>query len=209
MQSTTDREGHRGDPFEIAARGSSPCCQVPVKGFGLRWDQATATPGELLMHPLLRPTNVVIAGLGAAVVGLGAVVAVDHTTSQAPRAQTVSFSAASTAASSLLSSGGFAAIREVSDLGKFGKKIVQQCQSVTANLFSIRIDEDLIEKQIHFGLYAYADNLDCQQTCPVLPWVSTSTLDVREGRECRSASGSIARLARASMPRPVSSNLPA
>ena len=31
------------------------------------------------MHPLLRPTNVVIAVLGAAVVGLGTVVAVDHT----------------------------------------------------------------------------------------------------------------------------------
>jgi hypothetical protein len=60
------------------------------------------------MHPLLRPTNVVIAVLGAAVVGLGAVVVVDHTTTAAPRAQTVSLSAASTAASSLLSSGGFA-----------------------------------------------------------------------------------------------------
>jgi hypothetical protein len=61
------------------------------------------------MHPLLRPTNVVIAVLGAAVVGLGAVVVVDHATTAAPRAQTVSLSAASTAASSLLSSGGFAA----------------------------------------------------------------------------------------------------
>jgi hypothetical protein len=67
------------------------------------------------MHPLLRPTNVVIAVLGAAVVGLGAVVAVDHTASQAPRAQTVSFSAASTAASSLLSSGGFAATGQFKD----------------------------------------------------------------------------------------------
>jgi hypothetical protein len=61
------------------------------------------------MHPLLRPTNVVIAALGAAVVGLGTVVVVDHATTATPRAQTVSLSAASTAASSLLSSGGFAA----------------------------------------------------------------------------------------------------
>jgi hypothetical protein len=61
------------------------------------------------MHPLLRPTNVVIAALGAAVVGLGTVVVVDHATTAAPRAQTVSLSAASTAASSLLSSGGFPA----------------------------------------------------------------------------------------------------
>jgi hypothetical protein len=61
------------------------------------------------MHPLLRPTNVVIAALGAAVVGLGTVVVVDHAATATPRAQTVSLSAASTAASSLLSSGGFAA----------------------------------------------------------------------------------------------------
>ncbi|HVC40620.1 MAG TPA: hypothetical protein VND54_01450 [Candidatus Saccharimonadales bacterium] len=60
------------------------------------------------MHPLLRPTSVVIAVLGAAVVGLGTVVAVDHATTAAPRAGTVSLSAASTAASSLLASGGFA-----------------------------------------------------------------------------------------------------
>ena len=61
------------------------------------------------MHPLLRPTNVVIAVLGAAVIGLGTVVAVDHTATTAPRAQTASLSAASSTASSLLSSGGFAA----------------------------------------------------------------------------------------------------
>lgn len=61
------------------------------------------------MHPLLRPTNVVIAALGAAVVGLGTVVVADHAATATPRAQTVSLSAASTAASSLLSSGGFAA----------------------------------------------------------------------------------------------------
>jgi hypothetical protein len=61
------------------------------------------------MHPLLRPTNVVIAVLGAAVVGLGTVVAVDHTATPAPKAQTASLSAASTTASSLFSSGAFAA----------------------------------------------------------------------------------------------------
>jgi hypothetical protein len=61
------------------------------------------------MHPLLRPTNAVIAVLGAAVLGLGAVVAVDHTTTSAPPAQAASLSAASDTASSLLSSGAFAA----------------------------------------------------------------------------------------------------
>jgi hypothetical protein len=57
------------------------------------------------MHPMLRPANVVIAVLAAAVVGLGTVVVVDHTAAPAPQAQTVSLSAAS----SLLASGGFAA----------------------------------------------------------------------------------------------------
>jgi hypothetical protein len=66
------------------------------------------------MHPLLRPTNVVIAVLGAAVIGLGTVVAVDHTATTAPRAQTASLSAASSTASSLLSSGGFAAAGQFS-----------------------------------------------------------------------------------------------
>jgi len=61
------------------------------------------------MHPLLRPTNALIAVLGAAVVGLATVVAVDRTASAAPRAQAASLSTASTAASSLLSSGGLAA----------------------------------------------------------------------------------------------------
>ena len=59
------------------------------------------------MHPLLRPTNVVIAVLGAAVVGLGTVVAVDHTATPAPQAQTTSLSAASNTATSILSSGAF------------------------------------------------------------------------------------------------------
>jgi hypothetical protein len=57
------------------------------------------------MHPLLRPTNVVIAVLGAGVIGLGTVVAVDHTATPAPKAQSASLSAASTTASSLFSSG--------------------------------------------------------------------------------------------------------
>jgi hypothetical protein len=67
------------------------------------------------MHPLLRPKNAVIAVLGAAVVGLGTVVAVDHTATTAPRTQTVSLSAAQTAASSLLASSGFAATGQFKD----------------------------------------------------------------------------------------------
>jgi hypothetical protein len=47
------------------------------------------------MHPLLSPKNLVIAGLGAAVIGLGTVVAVDHTAgSAAPQAQPAALSAA-------------------------------------------------------------------------------------------------------------------
>jgi hypothetical protein len=62
------------------------------------------------MHPLLRPTNIAIAVLGAAVVGLGTAVVVDHTAAApAPHAQTASLSAESTVAASLLSSGTFAA----------------------------------------------------------------------------------------------------
>ena len=61
------------------------------------------------MHPLLRPTNVVIAVLGAAVVGLGTAVAVAHTATPEPRAQTASLAAAPSTVSSLLSSGVFAA----------------------------------------------------------------------------------------------------
>ena len=61
------------------------------------------------MHPLLRPTNVVVAVLGAAVIGLGTVVAVDHTATPTPQAQTAALAAAPTGVSSLLSSGAFAA----------------------------------------------------------------------------------------------------
>ncbi len=47
------------------------------------------------MHPLLSPKNLVIAGLGAAVIGLGTVVAVDHTAgSVSPQAQPAALSAA-------------------------------------------------------------------------------------------------------------------
>jgi hypothetical protein len=54
--------------------------------------------------------------LGAAVVGLGTVVAVDHThATTAPPAQTASLSAAQTAESSLLASSGFAATGQVRD----------------------------------------------------------------------------------------------
>jgi hypothetical protein len=67
------------------------------------------------MHPLLRPTNVVIAVLGAAVVGLGTVVAVDHTATPAPKAQSASLSAASTTASSLFSSGALVASGQFKD----------------------------------------------------------------------------------------------
>lgn len=67
------------------------------------------------MHPLLRPTNVVIAVLGAAVLSLGTVVALDHTATTARPAQTASLSAASTTASSLLSSGAFAASGQFKD----------------------------------------------------------------------------------------------
>jgi hypothetical protein len=60
------------------------------------------------MHPLLRPTNLIIAALGAAVIGLGTVVAVDHgSTHAAPQAQSASLSASNSAAS-LLASGAFA-----------------------------------------------------------------------------------------------------
>jgi hypothetical protein len=67
------------------------------------------------MQSLLRPTNAVIAVLGAAVVGLGAVVVVDHAMTAPPQAQTSSLSAASNTASSLLSSGGFAASGRLKD----------------------------------------------------------------------------------------------
>jgi len=67
------------------------------------------------MHPLLRPTNVVIAVLGAAVVVLGTVVAVDHHAPTTPAAHTASLSTASSAASSLLASGGLAATGQFKD----------------------------------------------------------------------------------------------
>jgi hypothetical protein len=68
------------------------------------------------MHPLLRPTNIVIAVLGAAVIGLGTAVVVDHTGAAAPATgnpPSASLSAVSTAASSLLSSTAFGASGQV------------------------------------------------------------------------------------------------
>jgi hypothetical protein len=70
------------------------------------------------MHPLLRPTNVVIAVLGAAVVGLSAAVVVDHATTSAPKAQPASLAVASTQASSLLSASGFAATGQFKDASR-------------------------------------------------------------------------------------------
>jgi hypothetical protein len=61
------------------------------------------------MHPLLSPKNLVIAGLGAAVIGLGTVVAVDHTAGAATqKTQTASLSASTIA--SQLPTTGFAAL---------------------------------------------------------------------------------------------------
>ena len=55
----------------MVTRGSSPGRQPPVRRFGLRLEQANVTPGgPSTMHPLLSPKNLLIAGLGAAVVGL-------------------------------------------------------------------------------------------------------------------------------------------
>ena len=71
------------------------------------------------MHPLLRPTNIVIAVLGAAVVGLGTAVIVEHNSGTPRRRPTArrppSLAAVSTAANSLLSSSGFAASGQVTD----------------------------------------------------------------------------------------------
>lgn len=67
------------------------------------------------MHPLLRPTNIVIAVLGVAVAGLGTALVVDHpAATPAPQAQSASLSAASTAATSLLASSGFGATGQAS-----------------------------------------------------------------------------------------------
>ena len=72
------------------------------------WKSNRSSRGNSIMHPLLRPTNIVIAVLGAAVVGLGTAVVVDHTAAApAPRAQTASLSAASNTATSILLSGAF------------------------------------------------------------------------------------------------------
>ncbi len=49
------------------------------------------------MHPLLSPKNLIIAGLGVAVIGLGTVVGIDHTATAAPTPQPASLSSATIA----------------------------------------------------------------------------------------------------------------
>lgn len=48
------------------------------------------------MHPLLSPKNLLIAALGAAVVGLGTVVAIDHTAGASASTQSASLSSSTT-----------------------------------------------------------------------------------------------------------------
>lgn len=67
------------------------------------------------MHPVLRPRNLLIGVLGAAVVGLGTVVVVDRTAAAAPAAQTAQHSSASANlaslnVSSLLAAGEFGSV---------------------------------------------------------------------------------------------------
>jgi hypothetical protein len=57
------------------------------------------------MHLLLSRKNLVIAGLGAAVIGLGTVVAVDHTAGATPTAAPASLSASTSTSSSSLAFG--------------------------------------------------------------------------------------------------------
>lgn len=61
------------------------------------------------MHPLLSPKNLVIAGLGAAVIGLGTVVAVDRTTAT-PAQQTRTAALSASTISSHLPASGFASL---------------------------------------------------------------------------------------------------
>ena len=63
------------------------------------------------MHPLLSPKNLIIAGLGVAVIGLGTVVAVDHTATATPTPQPASLSSALTA--SHLGTGAFGAVGQL------------------------------------------------------------------------------------------------
>ena len=60
------------------------------------------------MHPLLSPKNLVIAGLGVAVIGLGTVVGIDHAATAAPAPQPASLSSATIA--SRLGAGEFGAM---------------------------------------------------------------------------------------------------
>ncbi|MGA7986823.1 MAG: hypothetical protein WCB51_00320 [Candidatus Dormiibacterota bacterium] len=66
------------------------------------------------MHPLLSPKNLLIAGLGAAVLGLGTVVAVDHTAGASATTQSAALSSSTTTTPRLPSfgSGGFAGVTQ-------------------------------------------------------------------------------------------------
>jgi transcription elongation factor len=61
------------------------------------------------MHPLLSWKNLAIGGLGAAVIGLGSVVVMDHAAASTAKPQPASLSAASTSATTNFRTGDFAA----------------------------------------------------------------------------------------------------
>ena len=68
------------------------------------------------MHPLLSPKNLIIAGLGVAVIGLGTVVTVDHTATAKPTPQPASLSSATTASqlgASAFGAGAFGAVGQL------------------------------------------------------------------------------------------------
>jgi ribosomal protein S20 len=65
------------------------------------------------MHPLLSPKNLLIAGLGAAVVGLGTVVAIDHTAGASAATQTASLSSSTTTKLPSFGGGEFAGVTQL------------------------------------------------------------------------------------------------
>jgi hypothetical protein len=65
------------------------------------------------MHPLLSPKNLLIAGLGAAVVGLGTVVAIDHTATAPAATQPASLSSSTTTAHPSFGAGEFAGVTQL------------------------------------------------------------------------------------------------
>src|SRR5450755_1400251 len=108
---------HRSDTGQTTIKGpgserSSRGRQLIVGPIGLRCGQAIAHPGGPIMHPVLRPKNLLIGALGAAVVGLGTVVVVDRTAAAAPATHAApnsppSANLASLNVSSLLAAGEF------------------------------------------------------------------------------------------------------